>query len=151
MTSADPSGEDEALRRRQRRLEEEDLARLQKKGGKGVIVALAVVALLAGGAAGGYFIWKRMQTGDKYASKAYGAAWGCMVGEPLETGEPLERRQRSIAAALADKQGDYPKRCDPLVQKFYESLGSDPKVDALREIMELDVKCSEKCSADLFG
>lgn len=123
-----------------------DLERM--KGGKSTpLIVGGLVVLLAAGGGLGYYFWSKSKGSSKNASKNYGALWGCMVGDPLEGGETLESRLRSINAAADDKKGDWPKRCDKEATTFYESLGSDPKSEGVRELMELEVKCATSCSA----
>lgn len=74
-----------------------------------------------------------------------------MLGEPLAEGEPVESRVRSIDAALGDDRGDYPKRCDATITKFYESVDDgDKKTAGLRELLEVEAHCNERCSAESF-
>lgn len=122
-----------------------DLERM-KSGKSTPLIVGGLVVLLAAGGGLGYYFWSKSKGSSKNASKTYGALWGCMVGDPLEGGESLESRLRSINAATDDKS-DWPKRCDKEATTFYESLGSDAKSDGVRELMELEVKCATNCSA----
>lgn len=122
-----------------------DLERM-KSGRSTPLIVGGLVVLLAAGGGLGYYFWSKSKGSSKNASKTYGALWGCMVGDPLEGGESLESRLRSINAATDDKT-DWPKRCDKEATNFYESLGTDAKSEGVRELMELEVKCATSCSA----
>ncbi len=123
-----------------------DIARM-KKGKKGPFIAVAVIVALGALGAGGYALYGKLAPKPS-PSKAYGALWGCMVGPPLDEGESLESRFRSITAALGDAKGDWPKRCEDELTAFYQTLGSDPKSSGVKEVMDLELKCTTQCSAD---
>lgn len=124
-----------------------DSAIARMKGSrKGPLIAAAVCGVLAIAAIA--FFALRSSGGDKgSASKAYGALWGCMAGEPLADGENLETRFRSIRAVVGEK-ADWPGSCEKPLQAFYATLGDDAKSDGVRQLMDLELKCAERCSAE---
>ncbi len=113
-----------------------------RKSRAGLIVA--VVALLAIGAGAGFYITRARKKPS--ASHAYGQLHACLFGPVLAEGESFDTRTRSIDAALGEERGDYPARCEPALTTFYESLGGDPKSDGLKEVLEIELGCKDKCS-----
>ncbi|MBL8741509.1 MAG: hypothetical protein JNK04_10460 [Myxococcales bacterium] len=99
----------------------------------GLLVVIGIVAILLTG---------RSTEG---AAKAYGDFWGCIAGEPLEDGERAEMRMRSVAAALGEKKLGWPDDCQRSLDAFYESIPSDPKSEAIRQLMDVELDCKRKC------
>lgn len=130
-----------------RRSELTDDVEKMKGSRRGVVSVVVAVLLLGGLGAGGFFAYKRFKGGPK-PDPSYGALFGCMAGPPLAEGENLDGRLRSIGAALGDDKGDFPKRCDDELSAFYESLGSEKKTSAVREILEVEANCAKTCSAE---
>lgn len=101
------------------------------------------LALAVGAGVGFYQVRSREKPAP---SRAYGQLHACLFGAPLAEGESFESRERSIEAALGDDNGDYPARCQPALDAFYGALGGDPKSDGLKEVLELEIGCKDKCS-----
>jgi len=122
------------------------IARMKgSKKGTVVIAAIGLGVLVIGAVA--FFAVRGSGGSGGSPSRAYGALWGCMVGEPLAEGENLETRFRSIRAVVGEK-ADWPGVCDKQLDNFYDTLGDDAKSDGVRQLMDLELKCADSCSAE---
>jgi hypothetical protein len=109
---------------------------------KKLLATLAVVGVLALGA-GLAIVLTRPNNPE--VSQAYGDFWGCIAGEPLAEGERAEMRMRSVTAAhLSNKKG-WAGDCQQSLDAFYESIPSNPKGEAIRQLMDIELDCKKKC------
>jgi len=110
------------------------------------LIAISAAALLVLVAAVALFFVGAGSTAE--ASRRYGDFWGCVAGDSLAEGERAELRMRAVAAALGEKRGDWPHRCQQSLDSFYASLPSDPKSEAIRQLMDVELACQKKCDSD---